>query len=325
MITVRTPFRISFAGGGSDIDSFYTKTYGAAVSTTINKFMYIIIHPYFHNKIRVKYSKTEDVSSIREIQHPLLRECLKLVRVNKGVEIASIADVPAGTGLGSSSAFTVGLLHALSLFKNRTRTKEWLAKTACKIEIEKVKAPIGKQDQYAVAFGGLNYIRFNPDNTVWVEPIIMTAEKKKKLQDNLVLFYVGNERKAGDVLKRQRKNMENQKEFRVVQKMTKLAEEMRKVLISGSLDRFGDILHRGWILKKKLADGITSDLLDGYYQKALKAGAIGGKLLGAGGGGFFLFYCDQKKQEKLRSTLGLQELAFSFDSEGVKVVFYDEY
>ncbi len=324
MITVRTPFRISFAGGGSDLHSFYKKSHGAVISTTINKFMYIMIHPYFHNKIRVKYSRTEDVISISQIQHPLVRECLKLMRIGKGVEITSIADVPAGTGLGSSSAFTVGLLYALSGFKRRMRTKEWLAKTACRIEIEKVKEPIGKQDQYAVSFGGLNYIRFNPDGSVWIEPIILKSEIKNQLENNLLMFYVGNERKSRNILSKQKKAMGDQKKYETVCKIAKLAENMKDILTQGELEKFGELLHQGWVLKKSLTEDISCSQLDNYYQKALRAGAAGGKILGAGGGGFFLFYCEPQCQDKLRRALKLRELAFKFDNEGVKTVYFDE-
>ncbi|MBW8000511.1 MAG: GHMP kinase [Planctomycetes bacterium] len=324
MITVRTPFRISFIGGGSDLSSYYQKNSGAVISTTINKFMYLIIHPYFHNKIRVKYSVTEDVTSISQIQHPLLRECLKLMKVDKGIEIASIADVPAGTGLGSSSAFTVGLLCALAGFKKNVKSKEWLAKMACKVEIEKVKEPIGKQDQYSVSYGGLNYIRFNPDGSVCVEPIILKPEIKSELENNLLMFYVGNERKASEILTKQKKAMENQKKYAVVSRMVKLAEKMKKVLIGGDLEKFGQLLHQGWVLKKKLTNDISSSQLDTYYQKALDAGADGGKILGAGGGGFFLFYCKPKYHKRLRKTLKLRELDFKFDNDGVKTVYYDE-
>lgn len=323
MITVRTPFRISFAGGGSDIDSFYEKSYGAVVSSTINKFMYIMIHPYFHNKIRIKYSKTEDVTSVNEIRHPLVRECLKLMKTGKGVEIASIANIPAGTGLGSSSAFTVGLLYAISAYKQKIRTKAWLAKTACQIEIERVKEPIGKQDQYAASFGGLNYIRFNPDGTVWVEPIILKPEIKTQVEKNLLMFYVGNERKAGDILSKQRKVMSEKKKYLVVREMVKLAEKTRKVLIQGELDKFGQLLHKGWLLKKTLTRNITNCQINDYYNKALKTGAKGGKILGAGGGGFFLFYCEPKYQDKLRKALRLRELDFKFDCEGTKIVYFD--
>jgi len=323
MITVRAPFRISFAGGGSDIDSFYKENYGAVVSTTINKFMYIMIHPYFHNKITIKYSKTEDVVSINEIEHPLVRECLKLMKVEKGVEIASIADIPAGTGLGSSSAFTVALLYALSAYKQKIRTKEWLAKSACRIEINKVKEPIGKQDQYAVSFGGLNYIRFNPDGTVWIEPIIVKPKMRRQLENNLLMFYVGNERKAGQILRKQKQLMEKKRKLAPIHKMVKLAEKTKQALTQGSLGKFGELLHEGWLLKRNLTDGITNPQLDDYYNRALKAGAKGGKILGAGGGGFFLFYCDPGYHDSLRAALKLRELDFEFDDEGVKIVYFD--
>ncbi|MBN1804561.1 MAG: hypothetical protein JW837_04875 [Sedimentisphaerales bacterium] len=324
MIVVKTPFRVSFAGGGSDIDTFYRKTYGAVVSTTINKFMYLMIHPYFHDKIRIKYSRTEDAESINEIRHPLVRECLKLMKIGKGVEIASIADVPAGTGLGSSSAFTVGLLQALSVYKQKIRTKEWLAKTACQIEIEKVGEPIGKQDQYACSLGGLNYIRFNPDKTVLVEPIILKHKIKQKLEANLLMFYVGNERKTSHILSRQKKALKNTQKFMFVSKMVEIAEEIRQTLIRGQLEKFGELLHQGWLLKKRLTEGITNHQLDYYYGKALKAGAIGGKLLGAGGGGFLLFYCEKRYQNQLITALKLRELDFKFDNEGVKVIYFDK-
>jgi len=324
MIMVKTPFRISFAGGGSDIDTFYRKTYGAVVSTTINKFMYLMIHPYFYDKIRIKYSRTEDAESINKIRHPLVRECLKLMKTGKGVEIASIADVPAGTGLGSSSAFTVGLLQALSVYELKTRTKEWLAKTSCRIEIEKVGEPIGKQDQYACSMGGLNYIRFNPDKTVLVEPIILEPKVKQKLETNLLMFYVGNERKARPILNRQKKALKNPQKFVAVSKMVEIAEEMKQTLIKGQLEKFGELLHQGWLLKKTLTEGITNSRMDHYYSNALKAGALGGKLLGAGGGGFLLFYCEKKYQNQMRAALKLRELDFRFDNEGVKVIYFNE-
>jgi len=324
MIIVKTPFRISFVGGGSDIDSFYRRHYGAVVSTTIDKYMYIMLHPYFHNKIRIKYSRTEDVDSINEIRHPLVRECLRLMKINSGVEIASIADIPARTGLGSSSAFTVGLLYALSVHNFKMRTKECLAKTACKIEIEKVKEPIGKQDQYTVSFGGLNYIRFGRDGKVEVEPIVLRPEIKKRLENNLLMFYVGNERKASKILSEQRKQMNHEKKYSTVCRMVELAEKIREILRQGKLEDFGELLHQGWILKSSLVKNITNPEIDRLYEKAKAAGAKGGKILGAGGGGFFLFYCEPKYQNKLRKALNLRELKFRFDNEGTKIVYYDK-
>ncbi len=324
MITVKSPFRISFAGGGSDISSFYKRKHGAVLSTTINKYMYIIIHRYFHDKIRIKYSRTEDVDSVDEIQHPLVRECLRLKKIEKGIEIASIADVPAGTGLGSSSAFTVGLLCALSAYKQEIKSKDWLAKTACRVEIEKVKEPIGKQDQYAVSFGGLNYIRFNRDESVFIEPVPIKPGIKKKLENNLLMFYMGNERKASEILRIQKDEMKHENKYKSVCAMVDIAEKMREALVLGKLEKFGELLHEGWLLKRGLINRITNDQLDAIYAKALKAGALGGKILGAGGGGFFLFYCEQKYQNKMREKLGLKEMKFRFDNEGTKVVYLEE-
>ena len=324
MIMARAPFRISFIGGGSDLKDFYTQNgYGAVVSTTINKYMYIMIHNYFHDKIRIKYSKTEDVNKIEEIKHPLVKECLRITGIEKGVEIASIADVPAGTGLGSSSTFTICLLHALYAYKKKFVTKEQLAREACRIEIDILKEPIGKQDQYAVSYGGLNYIRFNCDETVFVNPIVCKPEVKKILQQNLLMFYVGSERKASQILSEQKKNMDKHEKYEVAKKMIKLTEDMKDCLYKCAIRSFGDILHEGWILKKKLASKISNTVLDEYYKKALKAGATGGKLLGAGGGGFFLFYCEPKYQERVRRSINLREFKFEFDDEGSKIVYMD--
>jgi D-glycero-alpha-D-manno-heptose-7-phosphate kinase len=325
MILVKTPFRISFAGGGSDIDSFYTKSPGAVLSTTIDKYMYIMIHPYFHDKIRIKYSKTEDVDSINEIRHPLVRECLKFTGIEKGIEIASISDVPAGTGLGSSSAFTVGLLNALLAHKGKASTKEWLARNSCIIEIDKAKEPIGKQDQYAVSFGGLNYICFNSDGSVLVEPISLKPAIMRRLESSLLMFYVGNERNAGKILKKQKEEMRDKKGYQSVCEMVKIAKKIKDILIKGDLEEFGKLMHEAWIIKRSLTDGISSDRINLYYDRAIKAGALGGKILGAGGGGFFLFYCKQEYQNRLRESLNLRELKFKFDDEGTKIVYSDTY
>lgn len=326
MLIAKAPFRISFAGGGSDLRDFYSKNgYGAVLSTSIDKYMYIMIHPYFHDKIRIKYSRTEDVNDIDEIQHPLVRECLKEAGIEKGIEIASIADVPAGTGLGSSSTFTVCLLHTLYGYKGKFVTKERLAKEACKIEIEILKEPIGKQDQYAASYGGLNYIQFNSDESVFVEPIICKPEIKSRLERSLLMFYIGNERKAGQILSEQKENMKKNEKIELVKRMVMLAKDMKDSLNGGNIKNFGEILHEGWLIKKELASNISNPMLDEYYEKALKAGAVGGKLLGAGGGGFFLFYCEPKYQNKVKEALDLREMKFKFDNEGSKIIYLGEY
>lgn len=322
MIITRTPFRVSFAGGGSDLKEFYSKNgYGAVVSAAINRYMYIAIHPYFHDKIRLKYSRTEDVENIDDIKHPIIRECLRKVRIEKGIEIASFADVPAGTGLGSSSSFTVGLLNALYVYKGKIVSKERLAAEACEIEIEILKEPIGKQDQYAAACGNINYIRFNKDETVDVSPILLTEPAKKKLEDSLCLYYTGGKRRAGDILNEQKKNLSDKDKLQNLEKMVELAEELRGVLQEENINSVGNILHKGWIYKKELASGISNEEIDNLYDKAMKCGAAGGKLLGAGGTGFLLIYSEDHKA--LGKHLGCKALPFSIDREGAKVIFYE--
>jgi len=325
MIITRTPFRVSFVGGGSDLRKFYSKNgYGAVISSAIRKYMYIIIHPYFHNKVRIKYSRTEDIEHIDEIQHPIVRECLRKVNAERGLEIASFADVPSGTGLGSSSSFTVGLLNALHAWQGKVMSPEVLAKEACEIEIDILGEPIGKQDQYAAAYGDLNYIRFDSDESVFLDPIICKPGIRAVLEKNLLMFYVGNERKSSHVLDEQKENMGHTEKYEAVRKMVNLSESLGESLTMGNVENFGEILHEGWLLKKELASNISNALINGYYEKALKAGAEGGKLLGAGAGGFLLFYCRPKYQNEVRKALNLRELKLSFDREGSRIIYWDK-
>lgn len=324
MILVKTPFRISFVGGGSDLPSFYKRHYGAVVSTTIDKFMYIAIHPYFHNKIRVKYSRTEDVETVAEIRHPLVRECLKFQKIEQGMEVASFADIPAGTGMGSSSAFTVCLLHALYTLRSKPVTPEQLASQACFIEIERAGEQVGKQDQYAAAYGGLNYIRFNQDGTVAVEAVDCSAWTMEELQRHLMLFYIGRERQASSILSEQSRNMNNREKYEHVVQMAELASKLRNALEEGEIAAVGDILHQGWILKSTLATGISNPVVDQYYHLARGAGATGGKLLGAGGGGFMLIFCAPEKQSAVREALDdLREMTFAMSQQGSTVIYDD--
>lgn len=322
MIITRTPFRVSFVGGGSDLRDFYSQNgYGAVVSTAINRYMYIAIHPYFHDKIRVKYSRTEDVENIDDIQHPIVRACLKKVQVGRGIEIASFADVPAGTGLGSSSSFTVGLLNALYAYKGKVVSKERLAREACEIEIDILGEPIGKQDQYAAAFGNINYIRFNKDETVDVSQILLSESIKKRFEDNLFMYHVGGERRSGDILSEQKNNISIEAKFQNLKCMVALADNLRDALHNEKIDSLGDILHAGWIYKKELAHGISNSSIDNLYDKALKNGASGGKLLGAGGTGFLLLYSND--HEILKARLNCKVLPFCIDREGTKIIFYE--
>jgi D-glycero-alpha-D-manno-heptose-7-phosphate kinase len=321
MILTKTPFRISFAGGGSDLPEFYRRHDGLVVSTTIDRSMYIAIHPYFHEKIRIKYSRTEDVASIGEIEHPLVRECLRMLEIERGMEIASFADVPAGTGMGSSSAFTVGLLHALYAYKGKVPGAEELANAACDIELERVGEPIGKQDQYAAACGGLNRIRFLHDGRVEVEPLACSAETVRELEGRLMLFYIGHERPAKSILSEQSRNMSDPAKFKQVARMTELAEELGEALEKGELDSFGAILDQGWQLKMRLATGIGNDMISDAYRRAREAGADGGKLLGAGGGGFLLLSCPSERQAKVREALShLREMRFAFSADGSRIL-----
>jgi D-glycero-alpha-D-manno-heptose-7-phosphate kinase len=324
MILTKTPFRVSFAGGGSDLPDFYRRSDGAVLSSTIDKAMYIALHPYFHDKIRIKYSRTEDVSSVSEIEHPLVRECLNLVGIERGMEIASFADVPAGTGMGSSSAFTVGLLHALYVRSGKSPSAYDLARAACEIELERVAAPIGKQDQFAAAYGGLNFIRFHADGSVEVHPVNCSAKTREELSGRLMLFYIGQERPAASILTEQALNMANQEKFRSVEQMVELAVELRAALERDNLDSFGDILDQGWKLKRGLASGISNEVVESNYRLAREAGAAGGKLLGAGAGGFLLLSCRREKQQDVRDALAaLREMPFELTAEGSQLVHND--
>ncbi len=321
MIITRTPFRISFVGGGSDLRDFYVKHQGAVLSTSINKYMYISSHKYFEeDKIRAKYSQTETVQNIEDLKHEIIREALKLANIRGGVEISSIADIPAGTGMGSSSAFTVGLLHNLNAIKRQYASKEMLAEEACRMEIDVLKEPIGKQDQYAAAFGGLNIFRFNANETVTVEPLYLNQDVYNKLQDNLLLFFIGNERKASEILVEQKNNIANADKFAVLKDMVALVDVLKDVLYKGSLDEFGQLLHQNWLLKQRLASKISNNYIEDLYQLGIKNGAAGGKLLGAGGGGFMLFYCPKDKQQNLIKAMPVRHFDFKFDNEGTKLI-----
>lgn len=320
MIITRTPFRVSFAGGGSDLASFYIKHGGCVLSTAINKYMYVSIHPSFVGETVLKYSKTEVVDSLDKIQHKYFRQMLKMHDIS-GIEIVSTADVPAGTGMGSSSSFTVGVLHALYAYKGKYVSKEKLAAEACDVEIRYLGNPIGKQDQYAAAYGGMNFYEFNKDNSVAVEPIIMDEEAKKNLQDNLMLFYTGKLHSASDILKQQSENIKTGEKENNQLKMCDLARNLRDELQKNNIDAMGEILHENWILKKTLASEISNPMIDALYEKAMKAGATGGKLLGAGGGGFLLFYAPKEKQSTIKSEIGLPQLPVSFDRQGTSVIY----
>lgn len=325
MIISRTPLRISFAGGGSDLPSYYKEAGGAVLSTTIDKYIYLAVHPYFYpNQSLLKYSKTELVNGNDEIIHPLFRECMQLLNVH-GIDISSMADVPAGTGLGSSSSFTVSLLHVLNAYKYQAVSAEYLASTACYIEIERLGDPIGKQDQYAAAYGGLNFIRFNSDGSVNVQKVVMNPDIKRQLDQNLLMYYTGTTHSAKAILTEQNKEMQNMTKRKVMEQMVKMAYQMKTTLENGEIDNFGRILHEGWLLKKSISSGITNPVIDDLYAAGLKAGALGGKLLGAGGAGFVLFYVPKEKQPDFKQQMqSYSELPFRFENYGSKIIYMNE-
>jgi D-glycero-alpha-D-manno-heptose-7-phosphate kinase len=325
MIITRTPFRISFSGGGSDLKDYYLNYGGAVVSSSINKYMFLSIHPYFYkNGYLLKYSKHENALNIDEIQHKIIKQVFTDYAI-KGVDFNSSADIPAGTGLASSSAFTSGLINLCNAYTDKYMSKEDIANYACEIEIEKLGEPIGKQDQYACAVGGLNFISFNQDNSVTVEKIFLQKQKRKELQDNLLMFYTGTTRSAGSILKEQKINTSSdKKKIESLHKMVQLAHNLRDELQKGNIDAMGEILDTGWGYKKELASGIANEQIDRYYNLAISNGASGGKLLGAGGGGFLLFYVKQENQDKLRNALSdLNEFKFKFDNVGTDIVYYN--
>lgn len=320
MIITKTPLRISFTGGGTDIADYYSLRGGSVVSTGINKYIYITVNRKFDNRIRVSYSKTEMVGEVAELQHELVRECLKLVGITGGIEITSIADIPSGTGLGSSSTFTVGLLNALHAYVGSTPSAEELAQQACQVEIDILKHPIGKQDQYAAAYGGMNYFHFNQDGSVVRKRIFLDDHNYRRMRQKLLLFYTGMTRNADEILIEQKQNTGSRLE--ALDYMRAQADEMYTELITnGFNEQFGEALHLGWLKKQSLASTISNPRINEYYEKAIAAGAVGGKLLGAGGGGFLLFYCDEEKQPAVEQALDLPMIDFHASLRGSRVIF----
>ncbi len=323
MIISRTPLRMSFVGGGSDLPVYYRRFGGAVVSTAINQFVYITVNPKFDDRIRVSYSRTEEARSVDRIKHPLVREALRLLGIAGGVEITSVADIPGkGSGLGSSSSFTVGLLHALHAYAERHAGAEQLAREACQIEIERCGEPIGKQDQYAAAFGGLNFIEFDSNDAVRVEPIICRRETIHELQEHILVFYTGITRSASAILKKQQAVLSSQRKMQnVTRRMVELAHTLRTELQQNRAASFGEIIHEGWMLKRSLGENISSAAIDDWYAQARKAGAVGGKLLGAGTGGFLMFYAPPERHDAISAALKLRRMVFRFEPQGSRIIF----
>ncbi|MDE2039022.1 MAG: GHMP kinase [Elusimicrobia bacterium] len=319
MIISRTPFRISLAGGGTDLPAYYRRSPGAVVSTAIDKYMYVTVNKYFDDSIILKYSRTELVRSVGAIRHPILRECLKLTGLTKGLEITSMADVVGGTGLGSSSSFTVGVLHALHAYKGEYVSAEQLAREACEVELGRLGEPIGKQDQYIAAYGGFRFIEFLGDESVRVDPLIVPEGTLSRLRERLLLLYTGVRRRAGPLLRRFRSGLSHK--AAAMARLRDLAEEARGALQGGRVDSIGGLLHEAWLAKKSVSSGISNGTIDSAYRAARRAGAAGGKILGAGGGGFLLIFVAPGKRAAVRAALGgWREIPFRFEQEGSKII-----
>lgn len=324
MILSKTPLRMSYVGGGSDMPAYYREELGAVLSTSIDKYMYVAVNPKFDGRIRLSYSLTEEVDNVEQVGHPLVRESLSLLEISGGIEITSMADIPSkGSGLGSSSSYTVGLLNALYAYKNQFVSKASLARQACEIEIERCGEPIGKQDQYAAAFGGMNLICFHPDESVSVDPVICAPTLLRTLEKSTLVFFTGRTRSASAVLEKQQKALLKPDRKLLMRRMVQLAFDLKSELESGSLENFGDLLNENWSLKTQLSEGISDSQIDAWYAAGLQNGALGGKLLGAGNGGFIMFYAPPHTHAAICAALSdLQPVTFNFDRNGSQIVFY---
>ena len=326
MIISRTPFRVSLAGGGSDLAEYYRHRTGNVVSMAINHYMYVTVNRRFDDSIRVSYTRTEIVDRLADLQHDRIREALRMTGITKGVEITTVADLPAGIGLGSSSTLTVGVLNALYALKGEWQASEDLARRACEIEIDVLKKPIGKHDQYIAAFGGLQDIYFNVDDTVSVHPVVCPPACREQLMKRLMLFYTGVHRDAGSVLKQARHRMIEHAEARsTIDGLVGFASEVRRALVTGQVKRIGSLLDKSWALKKQMASNVSNGQVDRIYRLAMKAGAEGGKVSGAGGGGCLLLFVKPSSRTAVRRAMeraGLKEVPFGFEPEGSRIVHY---
>ncbi len=321
MLITQTPLRISFFGGGTDFWGFYRREEGCVLSSAIDKCIFVVVKRRFDNKIRVGYTRTELVDRVDEVEHELVRASLQLSGVARQVEVNTMGDIPsAGSGLGSSSTVTVGLLNALHHHLGDPQPLETLAREACEVEIGRLGKPIGKQDQYIAACGGLRFIRFLPDETVVVEKVDLPDGERRRLNQQLMLFFTNVTRRSETVLKEQKANIDGRMD--VLRGLKEMAYQGRALLEAGDFDAFGRLMHEGWALKKQMATKISNGQIDEVYATARKAGALGGKITGAGGGGFLLLYCPRERQYDVRDALrGLPELPFHLEPDGTKVIF----
>jgi D-glycero-alpha-D-manno-heptose-7-phosphate kinase len=321
LIIVQTPLRISFFGGGTDFPSFFMEEGGCVLTSAIDKYIYVAVKERFDSKLRIGYTQTEMVDNIDQIQHELIREALRTTGIHSGLEITTMGDIPSeGSGLGSSSTVTVGALNALYTYLGEIVSAGKLAREACSIEIDTLKKPIGIQDQYIAAYGNLRFLDFLPDGQVTIEKVPLDTESRRALNDRFLLFFTGVSRRADSVLREQKENIKDR--IPVLREIKQMVYEARKVLTMGDFDSFGLLMHESWKLKKRLAGTITNGTIDDLYALARRSGAIGGKITGAGGGGFLLLYVPYERQAAVRNALcDLQELPFRLESDGTKVIF----
>ena len=321
MIVVQTPLRVSFFGGGTDFRSFFAIEGGCVLSSAIDKYIFVTIKERFDHLLRIGYTRTEMVESVDDIRHELIREALRKTGIRQGVEVTTMGDIPsAGSGLGSSSTVTVGALQAMYTYRSEIVPAERLAQEACEIEIDILGKPIGVQDQYIAAYGGLRFMEFAPEGQVRCEKIELGVDLRRRLNESLVLFFTGVTRRADSILDEQKRNISDR--VAVLRDMRQMAYAARDELRAGNLEAIGNLLHEGWQLKKQLASQISNGAIDEMYEAARRAGATGGKITGAGGGGFLLLYCPPEKREAVRTALKpLQELPFQTEQDGSKVIF----
>ncbi|MCI9124769.1 MAG: galactokinase [Eubacterium sp.] len=324
MIIVRSPLRITLGGGGTDLPSYYQKHTGYLISAAIDKYVYIAINPTFTEDALLKYSQYERIDSVGEIEHRIIRECMRITETPAcGIEICSMADISSGTGLGSSSSFTTALLKCLYTYNNRPISTRFLAETAVKIELEKLGEPIGKQDQYIAAFGGVTQFEFLPDERVEIAPLAISKETLYELEDCLMLFFTGYSRSASEILREQDEKSRNEDKDMTqnLHFVKELGIKSKEALEAGRLKEFGELMNVHWEYKRKRSGRMSNPQIDTWYKIALKNGAIGGKLIGAGGGGFLMFLAqDRAGLRRAMSKEGLKEVRFRFDFEGTKVL-----
>jgi D-glycero-alpha-D-manno-heptose-7-phosphate kinase len=321
LIVVQTPLRISFFGGGTDFSSFFMEEGGCVLTSAIDKYIFVTIKERFDAKLRIGYTQTEIVDNLDQLHHELIREALRLTGIECGVEITTMGDIPSeGSGLGSSSTVTVGALHAMYAYKREIVSAERLAREACAIEIEALQKPIGIQDQYIAAYGGLRFFVFTPNGEVTTERVNIAPEAQRVLNDNFLLFFTGVSRSASSILQQQKSNIKDR--LNELREIKEIAYQARNDIEKGNFDAIGDLMNQSWALKKRLAGTVSNGQINEIYEVARRAGAIGGKITGAGGGGFLLLYVPYEQQNKVRTALrGLQELPFRLEADGTKVIF----